>query len=239
MRICFANDKFFKKEKSMQKTIKTLAFWLIFTQIGAGQMMLEKNYYLLFSAREASLRPFSLAGHAFVSWGIDSTVEHKIALPLTLGFYPSEKTDIIEEITGNKRGRLVRGWFKNSTNRKSIITLILSTDSLTWEIAKQTADGWHTKGYNLLDRNCVKFMDAIAETAQLRTPRVRMILGFPRRPTNYLRRLAKKNKQHIFEKTTHFYKKDPNGDAILPLDIDLNEIRRSEKISKNGKPVGQ
>ncbi len=223
----------------MRKATATIAILLIFNHLCPAQNANKKNWYLLFSAREASLKPFSLAGHAFVSWGIDSTETDTIALPVTLGFYPAEKTNVVEGIAEHKKGNLVRGWFKNNSSRKSIITLILRTDSTTWGRALSVAESWRTSSYNLLDRNCVKFMDDVANAANLKKPRTRMILGFPRRPTNYLRRLGKKNRADIFQKTTHFFRKTPNGEEKIPLNLDLNEIWQSENISKNGKPAGQ
>jgi hypothetical protein len=215
------------------KKMKTIQFLLFFTpfifQKTAAQTADSKKYYLLFSAREASIKPFSLAGHAFVSWGIAER-DSQICSQITYGFYPTAGHGLLAELFQKKRGKVIFGFMKNS-NRRKILQVIARTDSATWHETRDTAQIWVRRGYNLLDQNCVKFIDDIAETVGLRTPRTRMLLGFPRRPTNYVHRLYKKNKRRTIEnRGLTFDRKEAVENAIyFGTPPNLPETRREKR----------
>ncbi len=155
-----------------------------------------EQHYLLFAARGASLRPYSFAGHAFVSWGTHCENDSIVRAPLTLGFFPVHShSKSLSFFFDYIPSEIVPGF---STNSRRVATwqVGLWVEADQWQTACDTAWAWQNRRYSLLHRNCVSFMDAIADAAGLKTPAIK-VLGFPRRPKRYLKRLVKMNALHI------------------------------------------
>jgi hypothetical protein len=172
------------------------------------------QYFLIFSARRPALKPFSLGGHAFVSWGRgqkDST----IYAVQTYGFYPNSKKSPLTVVTEVNTGDVTTGYRKNAVGKK-VRQLIIQVDSMTWSRTRNQAEGWDGNGYNLLYKNCTDFIDYIAETAGLITPKTTNCLWLPVKPYNYIKRLWRKNRKHALRLNRLRF--DPEGvtpNAIL------------------------
>jgi hypothetical protein len=154
--------------------------------------VVKQRYYIIFAARPAKLAPFSAGGHAFVTWGIGGG-DDSIVARHTYGFFPDEKSKLVISVAKKRPGRLVRGFFKNSSRQK-IRQMIVPVDSLTWHQTIMDAMDWDGKGYNLLKSNCLSFMDNLADQAGMDTPRTELAFGYPRTPSKYIKRLKTKNK---------------------------------------------
>jgi hypothetical protein len=179
----------------MKKFSSTL---LLLLTLYGGSLLAQASgqYYLIFSARGASLHPFSLAGHAFVSWGRQLPNDTVVEAPLTLGLYPKKGATLIDVVATEVPGRVVGGFVANS-RRQRTSQVVFRVDSLSWSAARDTALAWQGRKYNLLGRNCVSFMDAVADAAHLQTPSTRTIFRTPRQPGKYLRRLWRRNTTRI------------------------------------------
>lgn len=152
------------------------------------------HYYLVFSGRDATLRPFSIGGHAFVSWGYTDLGEI-ITAEKSLGFFPGPESDMLDAMLTTKRGRIVKGYSKNSKG-VYLRQLTIEVDSAAWVNTQCEADIWNYQPYNLFSRNCVHFMDTLAAMSGLKRPRTKtFIFGFPRKPVKYIKRLYNKNKR--------------------------------------------
>jgi hypothetical protein len=170
--------------------MKHLFFTLLMfvTVLGFGQAKDQK--ILFFAARGASIKPYSFTGHAFVSWGSLKADDSIVRAPVTLGFFPADHdVDVFSFLLDDLQSAVVPGFRPNS---KEVTTyqMALVVDSLHWQTALDTAYAWEGKKYSLLRRNCVTFMDAVADAAGLETPNTK-VLWFPRRPKQYLKRLLK------------------------------------------------
>lgn len=169
-----------------------LALLFLFPVVAQAQSDLQ--YYLIFSARGASLKPFSFGGHAFVTWGRcpkDSVVNAVI----TYGFYPNKKASLLGVVVEAETGDVLDGYRPNSKGRR-VKQLVVKVDSVTWQQTRNQAEGWEGNSYNVIYKNCVDFIDYIAATAGLDTPSTTNWLSLPRKPVNYIRRLWRKNKKY-------------------------------------------
>lgn len=152
------------------------------------------HYYLVFSGRDATLRPFSIGGHAFVSWGYTDLGE-VITAEKSLGFFPGPNSDMLDAMLTTKRGKVVKGYSKNSKG-VFLKQFTVEVDSAVWVNTQCEADIWNYQPYNLFTRNCVHFMDTLAAMSGLKRPRTKTIIfGFPRKPVKYIKRLYGKNKK--------------------------------------------
>jgi hypothetical protein len=152
----------------------------------------DSTYYLIFAARPAQLVPFSLGGHAFVTWGIRGGGDSILSVH-TYGFFPNEKSKMVTMIAAEERGHLVRGFFKNS-NRQRIRQMIVAVDAATWQQTLDASYDWNEVDYNLMESNCLSFMDQMADLAGMDTPRTTLALGYPRTPYAYMKKLRHINK---------------------------------------------
>lgn len=182
-----------------------LSLLLFFSIAAAAQR--HEHYYIVFSARDASIRPFSLGGHAVVSWGY-TDVSRVVHSKKSLGFFPGAGKNMLEAIISTKRGRLVKGYFSNS---KGIYMrqLAIEVDSSIWADTQSEAANWKYQSYNLFTRNCLHFMDKVAKMSLLKCPRTHTCLfRFPLRPVKYTKRLYRKNKNRAVSlQEIHFDKK--------------------------------
>ena len=152
------------------------------------------HYYLVFSGRDATLRPFSIGGHAFVSWGV-TDLGAVITAEKSLGFFPGPESDMLDAMLTTKRGKVVKGYSKNSKG-VYLKQFTVEVDSTVWVNTQCEADIWNYQPYNLFTRNCVHFMDTLAAMSGLKRPRTKtLIFGFPRKPVKYIKRLYGKNKR--------------------------------------------
>ncbi len=105
-----------------------------------------KHFYLVFSARPATIKPFSLGGHAFVSWGDgDSNI---ICAQRTLGFYPNKKINLYTAIFKRKPGRVEKG-FRTNARGVRLTQMVVELDSSTWNETLLTSVAWDGAGYKL------------------------------------------------------------------------------------------
>lgn len=159
------------------------------------QAQSSKQYYISFMARNASLRPFSIGGHAFIAWATSPVGDTVAAVRKSLGFYPQEGSSILTLVVEKRRGRIVRGFRTNS--RDMILRhFSIAVDSATWYDTQCLGDVWNYQPYNLLNRNCVHFINEVAERCELELPRTTTLLfGFPRKPFKYVRNLQRRNRK--------------------------------------------
>ena len=181
---------------------------LLFILLGLGGSLFSQqkhaHYYVTFSARDVSVRPFSLGGHAFVSWGY---VDTGIALisEKTLGFFPSKESNMLEEMVARRRGRVVRGYFSNGKGL-FLRNMTIEVDSAVWWDTQCEGDIWNYQPYNLFTRNCVHFLDNVVKITGLRRPRTyTWLFHLPMRPVKYTRKLRRKNKRKaVYFRKMHF-----------------------------------
>lgn len=147
---------------------------------------------LIFSARRASLKPFSFAGHAFISWATQPTGRSSVAAPTTLGLFPEPDLALPGLVVSGLPASVVSGFEANS-HRVPTFQAIFEFDPKTWKAALDTAKNWNGRRYFLLTRNCVSFMDGVAEAAEMDTPSMYFLWIFPRHPVRYLKLLTKRN----------------------------------------------
>ena len=139
--------------------------------------------------------PFNYWGcliSAFVSWGAQSSPDSAVVAPTTLGLFPGPGLGLPELIIGGLPASVVAG-FKPNSKRVPTFQAVFVVDSAAYQAALDTAKNWNGRSYFLLSQNCVAFINAVAEAAGLDTPHTRLVLGLPRRPLVYLRKLARRN----------------------------------------------
>lgn len=176
----------------MYARLIAFAFLLLIVQALPAQQ--ERQYYISFLARNASLRPFSIGGHAFVAWataeGDSAMISDKI-----LGFFPNEGGNLLTAIAEKRRGRVVKGFRKNSKNLY-LRHFSIAVDSTTWQDTQCLGDIWNYQPYNLFSNNCLHFLDELAQICELERPRTyTWLFHFPKKPYKYLRQLHRKNKK--------------------------------------------
>jgi hypothetical protein len=152
-------------------------------------------YLLVFSARNASWKPFSIGGHAFVTWARIGK-NQQMHLVETYGFYPNQKKNMFQAITSLESGQVIEGYLLNSKGKRTY-QLKVQVDSTTWTQSLCNAEGWNGRAYNLIYNNCNDFLSAVAEQAGLKTPKTNNLFGFPRNPVKYIKKLWRKNKNRV------------------------------------------
>lgn len=182
---------FFRKT-SLLFLLVGLGFSGLFSQQNTARRL------LIFSAREASMKPFSFTGHAFVSWGEQSAPDSAVDAPTTFGLFPVHGLALPALILGGLPASVVAG-FRSNSKHVPTFQAVFEVDSAAYQAALDTAKAWDGRGYFLLRQNCVAFMNAVAEAAGLDTPHTRLAPGLPRRPLVYLKKLARRNlKTRVF-----------------------------------------
>lgn len=176
-----------------------LLFLLILLNLNYAKSQNNENFdsktYILFSARNPSLIPFSLGGHGFVSW-VKQTQKDTINLNYTLGFYPNLETSIIEKIFEFHEGRIEKDYSYNK-NGKKIEQIIFEVDTLTWCNSQDISFLKEKKNWNLMQYNCVYLMDEVAEILKLKRPKTKIMGILPLRPVRYIKKLRKLNKDRV------------------------------------------
>lgn len=166
------------------------AFFVLLSSFCLAQ---QQHYYILFSARFASFRPFSIGGHAFITWRSEDSAFQKVE-QFTYGFFPKKG----HGISKNAEGIVVEGYVKNSNRERLVRRFIMEVDSELYVETIQGVNVWQSQSYNLFDNNCVDFMDDIALRLGLNIPSTQTCI-FPRKPSGYIRKLKKLNKPRIIK----------------------------------------
>jgi hypothetical protein len=176
------------------KYARLIAFAFLLLVVCTLPAQQERQYYISFLARNASLRPFSIGGHAFVAWAI-AEGDSAITSDKILGFFPNEGGNLLTAIAEKRRGRVVKGFRTNSKNLY-LRHFSIAVDSSTWQDTQCLGDIWNYQPYNLFTRNCVHFLDELAQQCDLERPRTyTWLFHFPKKPYKYLRQLHRKNKK--------------------------------------------
>jgi hypothetical protein len=147
-----------------------------------------QHYYILFSARFASFRPFSIGGHAFITWRSEDSAFQKVE-QLTYGFFPKKGGGLFKSVEGS----VVEGYVKNSNRERLVRRFMIEVDSALYAESLHHVDTWQAQFYNFFNKNCVDFMNEMAVKLDLKIPPPKSCI-FPRRPSTYIRKLKKLNK---------------------------------------------
>jgi hypothetical protein len=142
----------------------------------------------MFSARFPAMRPFSIGGHAFVTWRREDSLnieKHQH----TYGFFPKRGMGLLKKVTG----KIVEGYTQNSDKQRLIRRFIIEVDSAEYYQSILVAKDWNNEDFNLFNQNCVVFMNAVVKKLGLNAPRTKSCI-FPRKPQRYIKALKKMNK---------------------------------------------
>ena len=193
------------------RTMTLLLVVILTSQLPA---QISEHYYLIFSARPATLKPFSIGGHAFVSWGRGDSNE--IKAQRSFGFYPKPKSNLCALLFKKNPGRVENG-FKTNSRGVRVTQMVMELDSLHWYESLQTADVWNGEPYNLWDYNCTAYVDGVAKMVHLKTPRRKTLFGFPRAPVKYIERLWRKNQKRSTKPARIYYENSDTKVATIIL----------------------
>lgn len=149
-----------------------------------------QEHTLVFFARPPALRPFSIGGHAFVSWMTEDTLRQ--FSEVVYGFYPAKPRNLLT-MWFKTRGKVVEGFEQNYAHHLWVEDCVKIVGDSIFHHSMASAARWHGTKYHLLSRNCLAFMDAVADEAGLLTPSTRRFVIFPKSPTRYLRELMRLN----------------------------------------------
>jgi hypothetical protein len=152
-----------------------------------GFSQAKDHYYILFSARFATFRPFSIGGHAFVTWRSESA-DLKKTTQNTFGFSAKKGMGLFRKV----EGKVLEGYVKNSNNERSLRRFIIEVRREEFEATLKEVPIWKKEHYSLFNKNCAHFMNVIAAKAALITVSPRPCL-FPKNPSKYIKRLKKAN----------------------------------------------
>ena len=153
----------------------------------------QQHYYVLFSARFATFVPFSIGGHAFITWRSEDSSQQKIE-QFTYGFFPKKGMGLFKSV----EGQLIEGYTKNSNKERFVRRFIIEVDSLQFTESLKEVENWKSQSYNLFNKNCVDFMNDVALKLGLTGVSTKACI-FPLKPSRYIKRLKKKNKDRIIK----------------------------------------
>ena len=178
---------------SYLKTVLIL-FCLLFTSSVFAQKQRSKpHYYLLFSARFPTLRPFSIGGHAFLTWRKEDSSSKKFE-QFTYGFGPQQGSGIFRKV----KGEVLGGYIKNSKRERLVRRFIIEIDSSDYSKTLKEIDIWKTQSYSLYRNNCVHFMNSVAAKTCLQTVSTKSCI-IPKYPYKYIRQLKRENRLRIIK----------------------------------------
>ena len=164
-------------------------YFLSFSTISFAQT--QQHYYILFSARFPTFRPFSIGGHAFITWRSEDTILQKVE-QYTYGFFPKKGMGLFKNVDGN----VVEGYIKNSNRDRLVRRFIVEVDSAVYFETLKEVDVWKAQPYNLFNNNCVNFIKKIALKMGLKVPSTKSCI-FPRKPFRYIKKMKKLNMLRI------------------------------------------
>lgn len=118
----------------------------------------ERNaYYVVFCARGGGL-----AGHAFVTLGVDDH-DAQACKSRAFGLYPKEGKGVLGSVPGD----VVEEAFKSPTTHR----LVVRVNSPRFETVEEIRAKWRAQGeYRLIEKDCVTFVSAVADSLGLKTP---------------------------------------------------------------------
>jgi hypothetical protein len=143
---------------------------------------------VIFSARSPRIEPLS-PGHAFVSFG-KTNANLETCVTATYGFYPCDGCSVF---TDENPGRVVKGYTKNRSGNKHLGRLAILSDTQFAAPTTAVVEKWQKIKYNLVRRNCVRFISEVAAAQGLVTPSTTYWGIFPKLPKKYIRQLEKAN----------------------------------------------
>ncbi len=164
-------------------------YLLLLSTISLAQT--QQHYYILFSARFPTFRPFSIGGHAFITWRSEDTIFQKVQ-QYTYGFFPKKGMGLFKNVEGN----VVEGYIKNSNRDRLVRRFIVEVDSAIYFETLKEVDVWKAQPYNLFNNNCVNFIKNIALKMGLKTPSTKSCI-FPMKPFRYIKKMKKLNTLRI------------------------------------------
>ena len=167
----------------------TFFYFLLLSTISFAQT--QQHYYILFSARFPTFRPFSIGGHAFITWRSEDTILQRVE-QYTYGFFPKKGMGLFKNVDGN----VVEGYIKNSNRDRLVRRFIVEVDSAVYFETLKEVDVWKAQPYNLFNNNCVNFIKNIALKMGLKVPTTKSCL-FPRKPFRYIKKMKKLNTLRI------------------------------------------
>lgn len=159
--------------------------WGIFAAPVAAQ-----EHTLVFYARPPALSPFSLGGHAFVSWVTEDS-PHQFR-ETVYGFYPAKPRNFLT-MWFKTKGKVVEGFEANYAHNLWMEDCLQVVSDSAFHSSMLAALRWQGTRYHLFSRNCLAFVDAVADHVGLKTPSTRRFFILPKSPTRYLRQLIRMN----------------------------------------------
>lgn len=178
---------------SYLKTVLILFSLLLTNSVFAQKPKPKPHYYLLFSARFPTLRPFSIGGHAFLTWRMEDSVAKKYE-QFTYGFGPAEGSGIFKKV----KGEVLEGYIKNSKRERLMRRFIIEVDSSDYFNTLREINIWKAQSYSLYRNNCVHFMNSVAAKTCLQTVSTKSCI-IPKYPYKYIRQLKKANRLRIIK----------------------------------------
>ena len=143
---------------------------------------------VIFSARSPRIQPLS-PGHAFVSFG-KTNANSETCVTATYGFYPCDGCSVFAD---DNPGRVVKGYKKNRSGNLHLRRLAIITDTPFSKQTTEVMEKWQKIKYNLVRRNCVRFISEVAAAQGLITPSTTYWGVIPKLPKQYIRQLEKAN----------------------------------------------
>lgn len=170
-----------------------IKYFLIFCWLSLGTFSAAQkpHYYLLFSARFPTLIPFSIGGHAFITWRSEDSLQQKTS-QFTYGFYPVKGLGIFRDVDG----KIVEGYVKNSNRELFLRRFIIEVDSAEYAETLQEVELWKSQSYSLYNNNCIHFMNAVAVKLGLKPVNTHTCI-WPMYPYKFIRKLRKLNTLRI------------------------------------------
>lgn len=163
----------------MKRLILVLLAVVILPQGGRAQE--GGTYKLAFCARDNTL-----VGHAFVVWGKEDDVA-KASSQAAFGFYPEGGS---KTVFGTVPGTIAAEGFTESVKFISD-RLIVTVDKKSWDDTAKLREQWKTSDYNLFEKNCIHFTEAVAVKAGLKVPETKAL----EKPAAFMKRLIELNKK--------------------------------------------
>lgn len=193
---CNSHSPNLTNQNTFTFTVTILIFNTLFNTISAQSngsvLQLAPGYdfqnVVVFSARSPRVKPLS-PGHAFVSFG-KTNADLETCVTATYGFYPCEGCNVF---TDEQPGRVVKGYSKNRSGNKYLRRMAIKTDSALISATDAVLEKWQKIQYNLVRRNCVRFVSEVAAAQGLTTPPTTYWGIFPKLPKKYIRQLEKAN----------------------------------------------
>lgn len=177
-------------ERMMKRTfLRCLSAVALVWGIFVGSLAAQEHT-LVFYARPPALSPYSLGGHAFVSWVTEDSL-HQFR-ETVYGFYPAKPRNFLT-MWFKTTGKVVEGFEANYAKNLWMVDCLHIVSDPDFHRSLHEARLWEGSRYHLFGRNCLAFMDAVADHVGLKTPSTRRFFILPKSPTRYVRQLIRLN----------------------------------------------